>query len=79
MRMDVNNGMKIKKIDNGRELFYGVVAIASFIVMAVGATFAYFTATASSNVITGNMATIDFDITSNFISFSNTRINKFLR
>ena len=46
--MDVNNGMKVKKIDNGRELFYGVIAIASFIVMAVGATFAYFTATANS-------------------------------
>lgn len=39
---------KLKKIDNGRELFYGVIAVASFIVMAVGATFAYFTATASS-------------------------------
>ena len=44
-----NNQMnKENKQKNGRELFYGVIAIASFIVMAVGATFAYFTATASS-------------------------------
>ena len=32
----------------GRELFYGVIAISIFIVMAVGATFAYFTATTKS-------------------------------
>lgn len=32
----------------GRGLFYGVIAIATFIVMAVGATFAYFTATTAS-------------------------------
>lgn len=32
----------------GRGLFYGVVAVATFIIMAVGATFAYFAATASS-------------------------------
>ena len=33
---------------NGRGLFYGVVAVATFIIMAVGATFAYFAATANS-------------------------------
>lgn len=33
---------------NGRGLFYGVIAIAVFIIMAVGATFAYFTATTNS-------------------------------
>ena len=32
----------------GRGLFYGVIAVAVFIIMAVGATFAYFTATTSS-------------------------------
>ena len=32
----------------GRGLFYGVIAVATFIIMAVGATFAYFTATTSS-------------------------------
>lgn len=34
--------------NKGRGLFYGVIAIATFIVMAVGATFAYFTATTAS-------------------------------
>lgn len=34
--------------NRGRGLFYGVIAIATFIVMAVGATFAYFTATTES-------------------------------
>ena len=34
--------------NKGRGLFYAVIAIATFIVMAVGATFAYFTATTQS-------------------------------
>lgn len=41
-----NNNLKNQQ--KGRELFYGVIAIAVFIVMAVGATFAYFTATTRS-------------------------------
>lgn len=41
-----NEGMKSEL--KGRGLFYGVIAVATFIVMAVGATFAYFTATTSS-------------------------------
>ena len=60
MDRNQNNGKKVKfkKIDNGRELFYGVIAVASFIVMAVGATFAYFTATAnSSNSAIGTRST----------------------
>lgn len=32
----------------GRGLFYGIIAVATFIIMAVGATYAYFTATTSS-------------------------------
>lgn len=47
--MDNNQAKKINnKNNNGRELFYGIIAVAIFIVMAVGATFAYFTATARS-------------------------------
>lgn len=47
--MDNNQEKNINnKKNNGRELFYGVIAVAIFIVMAVGATFAYFTATAKS-------------------------------
>ena len=34
--------------NKGRGLFYGVIAIATFIIMSVGATFAYFTATTES-------------------------------
>ncbi len=46
------------KIKNDRELFYGVIAVAIFIVMAVGATFAYFTATArSTNSSVGTSST----------------------
>ena len=45
--MDNNSNVSNNK-GNGRELFYIVITIAIFIVMAVGATFAFFTATASS-------------------------------
>lgn len=45
-----NEGLRneIKNEVKGRGLFYGVIAVATFIVMAVGATFAYFTATTNS-------------------------------
>ena len=48
--MDNNQNQKnnIFSENKGRGLFYGVIAIATFIVMAVGATFAYFTATTQS-------------------------------
>ena len=51
------NNQKMKKPGNGRELFYVVITIAIFIVMAVGATFAFFTASANSgdqDVATGS-------------------------
>lgn len=43
-----NNKNDIISENKGRGLFYGVIAIATFIIMAVGATFAYFTATTQS-------------------------------
>ena len=48
--MNNNAGQKNNVLNEvkGRGLFYGVIAIATFIVMAVGATFAYFTATTES-------------------------------
>lgn len=48
--MDNNQQQKSNFIseNKGRGLFYGVIAIATFIIMAVGATFAYFTATTES-------------------------------
>ena len=56
-QMNINNNREYEKDrkkgfilteNKGRGLFYGVIAIATFIVMAVGATFAYFTATTAS-------------------------------
>lgn len=38
----------VLKENQGRGLFYAVIAIATFIIMSVGATFAYFTATTQS-------------------------------
>ena len=51
----------IKKEVKGRGLFYGVIAVATFIVMAVGATFAYFTATTSSSntAVTAGSTTLE--------------------
>lgn len=47
--LDINEQKNIKSNENkGRGLFYGVIAVATFIIMAVGATFAYFTATTNS-------------------------------
>ncbi len=46
--INVNNNIKNDNERTGRGLFYGVIAVATFIVMAVGATFAYFTATTNS-------------------------------
>ena len=49
--------------NNGRGIFYGVIGVATLVVAIIGATFAYFTATAGdNNVITGNMATIQFGL-----------------
>lgn len=51
-----------EKKTNISNIFYGVIGVATLMVAVVGATFAYFTATASNNVITGNMATVSFDL-----------------
>ncbi|MCI6265346.1 MAG: hypothetical protein MR598_00685 [Erysipelotrichaceae bacterium] len=48
MENNQNSKETLKKENQGRGLFYGVIAIATFIIMAVGATFAYFTATTNS-------------------------------
>ncbi len=51
-----NKGQIVSE-NKGRGLFYAVIAVATFIIMAVGATFAYFTATtnsADSSVKTGS-------------------------
>lgn len=44
-------------------VFYGVIGIATLMIAIMGATFAYYTATATNNnTIIGNMATINFDL-----------------
>ena len=48
MNNEQNHKTNIISENKGRGLFYGVIAIATFIIMAVGATFAYFTATTQS-------------------------------
>ena len=49
MNNNQNHGINNMVSENkGRGVFYGVIAIATFIIMAVGATFAYFTATTQS-------------------------------
>ena len=51
-----------KEKKNMKGILYGVIGLLTLIVSIIGATFAYFTATASNNILTGNMATISFDI-----------------
>ena len=55
--------MKENNKNNGRGIFYGVIGVATLVVAIIGATFAYFTASATAvNNITGNMATISMDL-----------------
>ena len=45
--------------NNGKGIFYGVIGVATLIVAIIGATFAYFTATASNDTtIQGNAASV---------------------
>ena len=49
--------------NNGRGIFYGVIGVATLVVAIIGATFAYFTASASNNnIIKGNMATVQLSL-----------------
>ena len=49
--------------NNKRGIFYGVIGVATLVVAIIGATFAYFTASADvSNNITGNMASVSFGL-----------------
>lgn len=50
--------------NKGRGVFYGVIGVATLVVAIIGATFAYFTASANAGngVIGGNMATIGFNL-----------------
>ena len=50
--------------NKNKGVFYAVIGIATLVVAVIGATFAYFTASAQNgaNVINGNMASIGFDL-----------------
>ena len=53
----------MEKRNNGKGIFYGVIGVATLVVAIIGATFAYFTASASNNnVITGDMATVSLSL-----------------
>ena len=56
--------MKNENHRDGRGIFYGVIGVATLVVAIIGATFAYFTATVSSNgnEITGNAASVSFGL-----------------
>lgn len=50
--------------NNGKGIFYGVIGVATLIVAIIGATFAYFTATAdNNNTIQGSAATVKLGLT----------------
>lgn len=54
--------MEQKKF-NVNNVFYGVIGVATLMVAIMGATFAYFTATAENTAtIGGNMATVELDV-----------------
>ena len=62
-QVDVEN-----KKEKGRGTFYGIIAFAVFIIMAVGATFAYFTA--STNSSSGSVQTGSASLQLEYISYN---------
>lgn len=58
--------------NNGKGIFYGVIGVATLIVAIIGATFAYFTATAdNNNTIQGSAATVKLGLTVQKVSHGN--------
>ena len=53
--------------NNGRGIFYGVIGVATLVVAMIGATFAYFSASISTDgdPITFNSTTIDLSLSQN--------------
>ena len=70
----INDQQTRKNEMKGRGLFYGIIAVATFIIMAVGATFAYFTATTSSS--TSSVQTGSTTLQLKFISYGAGWMNK---
>ena len=59
--------------EKGKGTFYGIIAFAVFIIMAVGATFAYFTASTSS--ATGSVRTGSASLQLDYISYTSAWLN----
>ena len=57
-----------KEKEKGKGTFYGIIAFAVFIIMAVGATFAYFTASTSSS--SGSVRTGSASLQLEYISYT---------
>ena len=62
-----------KEREKGKGTFYGILAFAVFIIMAVGATFAYFTA--STNSATGSVRTGSASLQLDYISYTSAWLN----
>ena len=58
---------------NGQGIFYGVIGVATLVVAIIGATFAYFNATATTNYVNA-IAGNTLDISSNALSISVTKV-----
>ena len=53
--------------DNGRGIFYGVIGVATLVVAIIGATFAYFSATAvSNNAVNVGTTTVSLSFTDEY-------------
>ena len=70
----INDQQTRKNEMKGRGLFYGIIAVATFIIMAVGATFAYFTATTSSSTSSVQAGSTTLQL--KFISYGAGWMNK---
>lgn len=65
--------------NGGKNLFYGVVGVATLIVAIIGATFAYFTISANvtgNNDVTGNVATVTTETVSAVVTRLSTSTAK---
>lgn len=59
----------MKDKNNGRGIFYGVIGVATLVVAIIGATFAFFTASATNdNVIKGDTATVQLGLSVNKVT-----------
>lgn len=73
-QVEQTNVVNKKEQEKGKGTFYGIIAFAVFIIMAVGATFAYFTA--STNSVSGSVRTGSTTLKLDFISYESAWVSK---